>query len=261
MTNTIFTRLGAIAAIGALAFGLSACDDLSGVDFEFPETTPIEEPSETPSVETDQPEDPALETEGVERPASDVDVYDRDAFGGWADPLDVGCDGRNVILQRDLDEVILDTDGCTVLTGVLNDDPYTGLTVEFERGQYSSRLVPIDHIYPVSMVLPTAEAEGWNSHEMAVFYNDPDNLVATTELSDPYCVETCGGGINGWKSDKMPAEILEALDEGLVIGDEDLSPDFDQCFYSTQMLIVTERYELPIPDADATALSQMQETC
>src|SRR3712207_8648084 len=49
--------------------------------------------------------------------------------------------------QRDLDDVELKpgTNDCVVLRGTL-DDPYTGRTIEFVRGEKTSGLVEIDHV-------------------------------------------------------------------------------------------------------------------
>jgi hypothetical protein len=70
--------------------------------------------------------------------------YSRDQFGnGWTKWQK--CDTRQRILARDLTDVKLDDDGCTVLSGVLN-DPYTGKIVEFQRGTSTSSAVQIDHV-------------------------------------------------------------------------------------------------------------------
>ena len=73
--------------------------------------------------------------------------YERNLFGdAWTDDVTVadghnGCDTRNDILRRDLVNVVLKpgSNGCAVLTGVLN-DPYTGTSVEFRRGPGTSAL-------------------------------------------------------------------------------------------------------------------------
>lgn len=74
--------------------------------------------------------------------------YDRDLFGqAWADTDRNGCDTRNDILRRDLDNVEFraDTNCCVVVSGVL-DDPYSGRSFTFVRGQGTSELVQIDHV-------------------------------------------------------------------------------------------------------------------
>ena len=76
--------------------------------------------------------------------------YSRDEFGkGWQEKD--GCDTRNYILQRDFEsEVISNVNGCDVLKGLLKNDPYTGITINFVRGPDTSDDVQIDHIVPLS---------------------------------------------------------------------------------------------------------------
>ena len=74
--------------------------------------------------------------------------YSRDKFGnGWAKWK--SCDTRQRILGRDLTDIEYNTDGCTVLSGVLN-DPYTGKIINFTRGTATSSAVQIDHVVALS---------------------------------------------------------------------------------------------------------------
>ncbi|WP_404291840.1 hypothetical protein [Glutamicibacter arilaitensis] len=78
--------------------------------------------------------------------------YTRDQFGkGWKDPDRNGCDARNDILARDLEDVIFKQArvDCVVLSGIFH-DPYTGETINFERGQGTSSEVQIDHVVALS---------------------------------------------------------------------------------------------------------------
>ena len=69
--------------------------------------------------------------------------YSRAQFGdGWSNTN--GCDTRNIILHRDLTSVVMGTD-CKVMSGTLN-DPYTGKTIPFQRGEDTSDDVQIDHV-------------------------------------------------------------------------------------------------------------------
>jgi hypothetical protein len=82
-------------------------------------------------------------------PTQTIPDYDRDEFGsGWAD-ADGDCQNtRQEILIRDLEGEQLTADGCNVASGTLN-DPYTGTTIAFERGQTTSDDVQIDHVLSV----------------------------------------------------------------------------------------------------------------
>lgn len=100
--------------------------------------------------------------------------YDRDLFGdGWGN---IGtCDTRNVILARDLKNILLD-ERCRVLSGTL-DDPYTAKLIEFERGESTSDDVQIDHVVALSNAWQTG-AQQLETYERIRFANDPLNLLA-----------------------------------------------------------------------------------
>lgn len=111
--------------------------------------------------------------------------YSRDQFGpAWTDAVSVaggrnGCDTRNDMLQRDLTNLTFKPGSrdCAVLTGVLQ-DPYTGTTIEFQRGTSTSMEVQIDHI----VALSDAWQKGAQQLDFATrqdFANDPRNLQAT----------------------------------------------------------------------------------
>jgi hypothetical protein len=111
--------------------------------------------------------------------------YERSQFGDrWTDDVAVpggrnGCDTRNDILRRDLVDVVFKpgSNGCAVLSGILN-DPYTGLTVGFERGPGTSDDVQIDHIVALSEAWQTG-AQQWDPFTRVDFANDPLNLQTT----------------------------------------------------------------------------------
>lgn len=97
-------------------------------------------------------------------------------FGtAWLDVDRNGCDTRNDILQRDLDEPVL-AGRCKVLSGTL-DDPYTGRRIEFVRGQDTSSLVQIDHVVALSDAWQKG-AQALTQEERIALANDPVNLLA-----------------------------------------------------------------------------------
>lgn len=100
--------------------------------------------------------------------------YDRDLFGyAWKDIDKNGCDTRNDMLIRDLVERQMDGD-CTVMSGVLYPDPYTGEEIVFVRGK---SLVDIDHVVSLGNAWVTGAAK-WSKGERELFANDPLNLLA-----------------------------------------------------------------------------------
>jgi hypothetical protein len=105
--------------------------------------------------------------------------FDRDEFGpAWADVDRNGCDTRNDILKRDLENETFKqgTKDCIVLTGTLV-DPYGGKTIEFERGQTTSTKVQIDHVVALLDAWQKG-AQRWSADKRKRFANDPLNLLA-----------------------------------------------------------------------------------
>lgn len=101
--------------------------------------------------------------------------YERDEFGSaWLDTDRNGCGTRDDILADQLSDVSRAADGCKVLRGVLDPDPYTGTRITFERGRSK---VDIDHLVALSDAWQKG-AQQWNDSKRRAFANDPLNLVA-----------------------------------------------------------------------------------
>lgn len=105
--------------------------------------------------------------------------YDREGQFGptWFDVDANGCDTRNDILLRDLDDPVVDS-SCRVLSGVLT-DPFSGDTIEFERGETTSILVQVDHVVALSNAWQTG-AQQLSPQQRLEFANDPLNLIAVS---------------------------------------------------------------------------------
>ncbi|WP_064315633.1 DUF1524 domain-containing protein [Cellulosimicrobium sp. I38E] len=105
--------------------------------------------------------------------------YEREHFGQrWADVDRNGCDQRNDVLRRDLNDVVVDdgTGGCVVRSGTLA-EPYSGTVVAFERGDDTSALVQIDHVVALADAWQKG-AQQWDATTREAFGNDPLNLLA-----------------------------------------------------------------------------------
>ena len=141
----------------------------TGRDAEAPTGSPAAPPSPTsppsptqsaPSASSPPPV-PAVPTETalsalgtlpVKGRAPSTTGYDRDAFGtAWDDVDRNGCDTRNDILARDLDQIVFrpGTNHCLVERGTLA-DPYSGRPISFDRGWDTSIDVQIDHVVALS---------------------------------------------------------------------------------------------------------------
>ncbi|MFE0103163.1 HNH endonuclease family protein [Streptomyces sp. NPDC059009] len=101
--------------------------------------------------------------------------YDRARFGTpWADTDGNGCGTRDDILKRDLKDVTFRGGDCTVASGTLSPDPYTGKDVSFTRGR--SR-VDIDHLVALSDAWQKGAFQ-WEPGKRIALANDPLNLLA-----------------------------------------------------------------------------------
>ncbi|MEK6312236.1 MAG: HNH endonuclease family protein [Curtobacterium sp.] len=161
--------------------------------------------------------------------------YDRREFGPtWADVDGNGCDTRNDVLRRDLTDLTVERDGCTVLAGTL-DDPYTGKQIPFTRGVSTSAAVQIDHVVPLSYAWSNG-AWAWDEAKRTRFANDTGNLLAVDGIA------------NTGKSDSGPAE-WEPKNRAY------------RCSYSARFVSVADRYDLTILPADAVMLRHTLEGC
>lgn len=158
--------------------------------------------------------------------------YSRDQFGGdWA--AIGGCDTRNRILLRDLNDARVNRD-CTVASGVLN-DPYTGKMIIFQRGPGSSAAVQIDHVVAVSDAWQKG-AQALTYEQRVAFYNDPLNLLAVD------------GPANEQKSDGDAATWLPP------------NKSF-RCQYVSRQVAVKAKYHLWVTLAEKQAITDILVRC
>jgi hypothetical protein len=160
--------------------------------------------------------------------------YERDHFGsGWASTN--GCDTRNRILQRDLEAEVLDADNCTVLSGSLQHDPYTGKAIAFTRGPGTSNAIQIEHIVALSDAWQKG-ATIFTPEKRQEFANDPLNLLAVD------------GPTNMQKSDSDAAEWLPP------------QKSF-HCRYVARQIAIKLKYALWVTRAELSAMKRVLQTC
>ena len=162
--------------------------------------------------------------------------YDRDEFGqAWADVDRNGCDTRNDILARDLSALSFrSNESCRVISGVLQ-DPYSGRTVEFTRGQETSALVPVDHVVALSDAWQKG-AQQLTFEQRTLLANDPLNLLATTQR------------MNSQKSDGDAATWLPQ------------NKSF-RCAYVSRQISVKAAYSLWVTMAEHDAMERILADC
>ena len=196
-----------------------------------PEPTPI-----VPTIQKDDSDRSLAVEELTKLPVKDrapKTGYKRSEFGsGWASWGK--CDSRQRILARDLTEVKYGDDGCTVLSGVL-DDPYTGTRIEFTRGTGTSSAVQIDHVVALSNAWQTG-AQELDADRRKELANDDLELIAVE------------GRANMQKSDSDAAEWL---------------PPFKpfRCQYIARQIAVKIKYTLWVTPAEHDAMAGVLQTC
>ncbi|WP_435971106.1 GmrSD restriction endonuclease domain-containing protein [Streptomyces sp. Qhu_M48] len=114
-------------------------------------------------------------------------TYERSEFGdGWSDETDApggrnGCDTRDDVLRRDLDDVRLgDGNPCVVLSGVLR-DPYTGEELPYSYRRASR--IQTDHVVALGAAW-RAGAWAWTPERRLAYANDLDVLLATEKATN-----------------------------------------------------------------------------
>jgi len=193
----------------------------------------------TPSVEQS---DPQLQTEDISQQAitalEDLPVkgrapktdYSREQFGsGWSSIN--GCDTRNIILNRDLVNPVLDEE-CRVISGTLH-DPYTGKTINFNKEQGSA--IQIDHIVALS--------DAWQkgaqqlTRELRIqLANDPLELIA---VDGPANMEKGDGDAATWLPENKSF----------------------RCQYVARQISIKQKYTLWVTVAEKEAMARVLATC
>lgn len=179
-----------------------------------------------------------LATIPVQQPAP-MTGYSRDEFGpAWTDNNDDalghnGCDTRDDILARDLTD-IMRSGSCTVISGVLH-DPYTGKTIQFDRGITTSTLVQIDHIVALGNAWITG-AQKLSPKDRIDLANDPRNLLAVD------------GAANNNKRDHDAAQWLPPNQEF-------------RCTYVADQIAVKVTYHLWVTPAEKDAMTATLSEC
>lgn len=190
-----------------------------------------------------------LETLQV-KPKGDMSGYQnkrKELFGDWSSGDKAnnvamagnGCDTRNDILARDLDNVKKDGK-CTVVAGRLWDpygtekNPYDHY-IDFKRGAKTSSAVQIDHIVALGNVWASG-GDKLSPEDRLRVANDPINLIAVD------------GPENGKKQDKDASEWLPHNDKL-------------HCLYAASQIRVKAKYHLTVTPAEKDTLSKLITQC
>ena len=163
--------------------------------------------------------------------AQSKDGYDRDLFGyRETDDDGDGCDVRDEVLARDLEDVTFTTPGgCQVQSGVLH-DLYTGKTIDFVRGpQTSSAVQALENAWQ-------SGARDWDTAKRYKFGNDMYNLLAAD------------GEANSEKGSASAAYWLPT------------NADF-RCEYVARQIGVKDKYDLSVTTKEKQAMLSVLRSC
>ncbi|PCC73974.1 Excalibur calcium-binding domain-containing protein [Nannocystis exedens] len=169
------------------------------------------------------------------RPQKARPGYAREQFGhAWSDVDRNGCDTRDDILRRDLQEVQLEPGKrpCVVTAGALA-DPYTAKHVAFARG--GGPAVDIDHVVALADAWATGAAE-WQASRRIALANDPLNLLAVAASAN-----RAKGGSNAalW----LPP-----------------NPEY-RCAYVARQIAVKAKYGLSVTEDERDAMQKVLRGC
>ncbi|MFJ4025758.1 HNH endonuclease family protein [Paenarthrobacter sp. NPDC089989] len=162
--------------------------------------------------------------------------YDRTAFGpAWQDVDRNGCDTRNDILRRDLAGVEFTTGStCKIAAGEIQ-EPYTGASVSFRRGQDTSSLLQIDHVVALADAWQKG-AKQLSAQQRQMLANDPLNLIAA---DGPANVKKGAGDAATW-----------------------LPPNKNfRCHYVARQISVKTAYKLWVTQAEKDAMKRVLAAC
>lgn len=188
----------------------------------------------------------------------------------WQDVDANGCDTRNDVLGRDVEQADYSRDeglqtrsqgrgagtwvcpDATVWTGRLQ-DPYTGAVIDYQRGKDTSPLVQIDHVVPLNYLYAHG-AWDWEARTRLEVANDPLNLVAV------------GGQVNHDKGNCGPATCPSGRTSAGTWRTESGKgwwppQDSYRCQYAARFVSVASAYQLGLPQADRQALAVVLADC
>lgn len=172
-----------------------------------------------------------LESLAVKEKDTSTKYYRKLFYDTWGTTAS-GCNTREAILLRDLNNVNLK--GCKVQTGIL-DDPYTGKTISFQRGQETSSEIQIDHVVALSNAWATG-AFAFDENKRYEISQDPLNLLAVD------------GPANQEKSDQDASDWLP-------------SNEAFQCQYVARQISVKYKYGLWVTPREKQKMQEVLQSC
>lgn len=237
-----------VVVLGALGLLLDRPDGEesgTGTTPAAPSSSPADRPGEETPEEESPGKDSRRQATSALAAAQQLTVkgrapktgYDRDEFGQrWYDTDSNGCGQRDDTLRRDMINIVTKagTDGCVVLAGVL-EDPFTGETIHFKRGNKTSTAVQVDHVVSLSDSWQKG-AQQLDAATRQDFANDFLNLIA---VDGPTNAAKGDGDTATWLPPNKPY----------------------RCAYVARQVAVKQKYSLWVTEAEQDAMVRVLTSC
>lgn len=247
-------RIIVTAIAGIVMLGTAGCTEgESGGDIDFGDFgigSGDSSNSETAETPTDIGEAPtgdaltALETIAVAEDDGALKYDRKELYGTWMiSPVAGGeCDTRQEAYKRDMVDIVWEDD-CVVASAVLEEDPYTGEQVIYEKGRGSD--VDIDHLVPLEDTCFQGLCDD----------ADPDAQQDLREAiaNDPYNILTVNSSSNRQKGGKSIDEWIDLANKGkeVKINDDVL------CDYTAQVIGVKGKYGLSMTQGEYESIESI----
>jgi len=155
--------------------------------------------------------------------------YNRKHWKHWSDD-DRDCKNtrQELLIERSLEQVILNAKGCTVVRGKWHDYYYNEILT-------NAREVDLDHLIPLKHAHDFG-GENWSRARKQQFANDPENLVLTNKK------------YNRMKGPKGIAQWLPA------------QPDY-ACKYVFNWIKLKKKYQLLFGPEEKETIQMLKEKC
>lgn len=225
----IFALLSLVVFSVILLLNPNAYEYVSVLDGEVqkPENIPLKDETKPDSTLAKD----VLESLAVREKNTTEKYYRKLFYDSWGQTA-TGCNTREAVLTRDLKNIIFN--GCKVQSGTLQ-DPYTGKTIEFIRGQETSDAVQIDHVVALSNAWTTG-AYAFDAETRYEISQDPLNLLAVE------------GQANQDKVDKDASDWLPSYEPF-------------RCQYVARQISVKAKYHLWVTPAEKSAMQTVLAAC
>lgn len=182
-----------------------------------------------------------LDTLAITDVQADVPGYTQSSFAYWNRQPRIGRNATtaDMIMMRDF-TTYTDNEG-DVTTGTLDNDPYTGASVNYKRGNTSS--IDIEHVVARSEAWDSG-ASTWTAEQRRTFANDPLELMA---------VSSSGNRAHG---ERDAARWLPGIGSGMA----GRNAAYD-CKYVARQIAVKAKYGLTVDRAEHDAMKNVLKAC